>query len=83
MMSSPKTQLILRNGQFTTLDRQHPQATAVAISDGRFIAVGDESEIMRLADSSTQVIDLKRRRVIPGLIDSHLHFIRGGLNYNM
>lgn len=82
-MNSPKTQLIFRNGQFTTLDRQHPQATAVAISGGRFTAVGDESEVMRLADSETQVVDLNHRRVIPGLIDSHLHFIRGGLNYNM
>jgi predicted amidohydrolase YtcJ len=83
MMNSPKIQLILRNGQFTTLDRQYPQATAVAISDGRFTAVGDDSEVMRLVDSNTQVIDLNHRRVIPGLIDSHLHFIRGGLNYNM
>ncbi len=82
-MNSPKIQLILRNGQFTTLDRQYPQATAVAISDGRFTAVGDDSEVMRLVDSNTQVIDLNHRRVIPGLIDSHLHFIRGGLNYNM
>ncbi len=83
-MNNPKTtQLILRNGQFTTLDRQRPQATAVAISNGCFSAVGDDSDIMRLADSNTQVIDLNRRRVIPGLIDSHLHFIRGGLNYNM
>ncbi|WP_110336853.1 amidohydrolase [Nitrosomonas sp. Nm84] len=83
MMNSPKAQLILRNGKFTTLDRQYPQATAVAISDGCFSAVGDDSEVMRLADSTTQVIDLNQRRVIPGLIDSHLHFIRGGLNYNM
>ena len=82
-MNNPKTQLILRNGQFTTLDYWHPQATAVAISDGRFSVVGDNSEIMHLADSNTQVIDLNHRRVIPGLIDSHLHFIRGGLNYNM
>ncbi|PTR05563.1 hypothetical protein C8R32_11923 [Nitrosospira sp. Nsp5] len=82
-MNSPKAQLILRNGQFTTLDRQNPQAAAVAISDGRFIAVGDDGEVMRFADSNTQVVDLNHRRVIPGLTDSHLHFIRGGLNYNM
>lgn len=82
-MNSSKAQLILRNGQFTTLDRQNPQATAVAISDGRFTAVGDDDEAMRLADSNTQVVDLNRRRAIPGLTDSHLHFIRGGLNYNM
>lgn len=77
-MNSSKAQLILRNGQFTTLDRQNPQATAVAISDGRFIAAGNDDEVMRLADSNTQVIDLNRHRVIPGLIDSHLHLIRGG-----
>lgn len=82
-MQNPKAQLILRNGQFTTLDRQHPQATAVAIAEGHFIAVGSDDEVMRLADDHTQVIDLNRRRVIPGLIDSHLHLIRGGLNYNL
>ncbi|UJP00441.1 MAG: amidohydrolase family protein, partial [Nitrosomonas sp.] len=82
-MQNPKAQLILRNGQFTTLDRQNPQATAVAIAEGRFIAVGNDNEVMRLADDHTQVIDLNRRRVIPGLIDSHLHLIRGGLNYNL
>ncbi len=82
-MSSPRIQMILRNGQFTTMDRQNPHAATVAISDGHFIAVGNDDSVMHLADSSTQVIDLNRRRVIPGLIDSHLHFIRGELNYNM
>lgn len=82
-VNSLKAQLILRNGLFTTLDHQKPQATAVAISDGRFTAVGDDDDVMRHADSNTQVIDLNRRRVIPGLIDSHLHLIRGGLNYNL
>ena len=75
--------LILRNGQFTTLDRSNPQANAVAIKDGRFVAVGQEREVMALAGSGSKVIDLKGRRAIPGLIDSHTHIIRGGLNYNM
>lgn len=74
---------ILRNGRFSTLDRQNPHATAVAIANGRFLAVGSDDEVMRLADSHTDVIDLNRRRVIPGLIDSYLHLIRGGLNYNL
>lgn len=78
-----KAQRILRNGQFTTLDRQRPQASAVAIANGQFIAVGSDDEVMRLANSDTDIIDLNRRRVIPGLIDSHLHLIRGGLNYNL
>jgi len=82
-MNKIKAQRILRNGQFTTLDRQNPQATTVAISDSRFIAVGNDDEVMRLANSTTQIIDLKHRCIIPGLIDSHLHLIRGGLNYNL
>ena len=75
--------LILRNGQFTTLDRSNPQAEAVAIKDGRFTAVGVERDVMVLAGNGSKVVDLKGRRVIPGLIDSHMHVIRGGLNYNM
>lgn len=52
-MQSPKAQLILRNGQFTTLDRQNPQATAIAIDEGRFIVVGNDNEVMRLTDGHT------------------------------
>ncbi|HTE13981.1 MAG TPA: amidohydrolase family protein, partial [Burkholderiales bacterium] len=75
--------LILKNGKFTTLDKATANANAVAIANGRFSAVGDEKEIMKLATPKTQVIDLGGRRVIPGLMDSHTHPIRGGLNYNM
>ncbi|WP_454726023.1 MULTISPECIES: amidohydrolase [Cupriavidus] len=83
-MNAPATpELILVNGKFATLDRANPQAEAVAIRDGKFAAVGDRHEIMQLAGPATQVIDLQGRRVIPGLIDSHMHIIRGGLNYNM
>ena len=75
--------LVLINGRFATLDPAAPQATAVAITNGRFAAVGTEREVMGLRGASTKVIDLKGRRVVPGLIDSHMHVIRGGLNYNM
>ncbi len=75
--------LILHHGQFTTLARAQPTASAVAIRDGRFLAVGDDKEILALAGPKTRVIDLASRRVLPGLIDSHLHIIRGGLNYNL
>lgn len=74
--------LILINAKITTLDRENPQAQAVAIRDGRFLAVGSEREV-RAAAPDAAVIDAKGRRIIPGLIDSHTHIIRGGLNYNM
>jgi predicted amidohydrolase YtcJ len=75
--------MILRNGKFTTLDAAKPDVTAVAITNGRFAAVGDDAAIMKLATPKTQVIDLGGRRAIPGLFDSHTHPIRGGLNYNL
>ncbi len=76
-------ELVLFNGRFTTLDRARPQAEAVAIRDGRFLSVGGNQEILALAGPGTRRIDLKGRGVLPGLIDNHLHIIRGGLNFNM
>src|SRR5713226_243416 len=76
-------ELILHRGLFTTLDRANPTATAVAITDGKFSAVGRDNDVMKVAGEETKIIDLKGRRVLPGLIDNHLHIIRGGLNFNM
>lgn len=75
--------LILRNGRLTTLDPSQPHASAVAIAGARIVAVGDERQVMKRAAPGTTVIDAGGRRIIPGLIDSHTHVIRGGLNYNM
>ncbi|RZI56785.1 MAG: amidohydrolase [Rubrivivax sp.] len=83
MSESNTPDLVLFNGRFTTLDRTRPTATAVAIKDGRFLSVGANQEILALAGDSTRRIDLKGRSVLPGLIDNHLHIIRGGLNFNM
>lgn len=75
--------LILFNGKLHTVDRENPTASAVAIKDGRFLAVGSDAEAMAYRNETTRLIDLKQRTVIPGLNDSHLHLIRGGLNYNL
>src|SRR5882672_7491098 len=75
--------LILFNGNITTLDRQKPEAQAAAVKDGRFAAVGTDQEIMALAGTDTKRIDLQGRRVIPGLIDNHMHVVEPALNYNM
>lgn len=80
---SMSADLILFNGKLHTVDREKPTATAVAIKGGRFIAVGSDAEAMAHKGTTTQIIDLKQRTVIPGLNDSHLHLIRGGLNYNL
>lgn len=73
--------LILQNGRITTLDPPQPEARELVIKDGRVVGVDNAGQFQRGPD--TRVIDLGGRRVIPGLNDSHLHVIRGGLNYNM
>ncbi|WP_291426661.1 amidohydrolase [Deinococcus sp.] len=75
-------QMILRNGKITTLDSKRPEVSALAIQDGKVMAIGDDNEVLRLAGEKTRIIDLRGRRAIPGLNDSHLHIIRGGLSYN-
>jgi predicted amidohydrolase YtcJ len=80
--SSPPS-FILHGGRITTLDSSRPQATAIAWAGGRIVAVGSDAEVLGLAAPSTRTVDLQGRRVIPGLNDSHIHVIRGGLNYNM
>ncbi len=75
--------LILYHGRISTMSPLHREATAVAMGNGRVMAVGMDADILRLAATGTQRIDLHGRRVVPGINDSHLHIIRGGLNYNM
>ncbi len=73
--------LILENAKITTLDRAKPEATNLVVKNGRIVGVDDAEEYQRGPD--TKVIDLQGRRVIPGLNDSHMHIIRGGLSYNL
>ena len=80
-MSAPD--LILYNARLTTLDRQNPNATALVVEDGYIVYTGDDRSALALAEPSTKLIDARGKRVIPGLNDSHLHLIRGGLNYLM
>ncbi len=81
--SKPMTDLVIVNAKVTTLDRANPVAEAVAIRDGTFLKVGSEAEVRAAVGPDAAMIDAGGRRVIPGLIDSHIHVIRGGLNYNM
>src|SRR5215475_10594955 len=77
----PIADLILQNGRVTTLDPSHPSVTEIVIVGDKFAGVDNTAEFER--GPQTKIIDLGGRRVVPGLYDSHLHVIRGGLNYNM
>ena len=83
MTTTSSPDIILHNAKVSTLDPHVNEAEAIAITNGVVAAIGRNDDIMRLADSTTKIIDLGGKRVIPGLNDSHTHLIRGGLNYNM
>ncbi|WP_313003640.1 amidohydrolase [Chryseobacterium gleum] len=78
-----KADLIVYNGKIHTFNKETPEVSAVAIKDGKIIAVGNDGLADQFADESTKLIDLRKKRVVPGINDSHIHLIRGGLNYNL
>ena len=78
---SKEADMIVLNAAITTLDEANPKAQAVAVKDGKIIAVGSSEELLKLKGDSTIVVDAHGKRIIPGLTDSHSHFLRGGLSY--
>jgi len=72
--------LILTNAKVWTVDETRPSAEAVAVWDGKILAVGSVQEIERLSGARTRVIDLQGQLVLPGFIDSHVHFVSGGFH---
>jgi predicted amidohydrolase YtcJ len=75
--------LILLNGRIATQDDRLSFVNALAIKNGRIHATGDTKTIIAYKGPATRVVELNGRTVIPGLIDSHSHPIRGGLYYNL
>ena len=71
--------LVMFNGKVFTVEKNMPWAEAVAVRDGKFIAVGADAEIKKLAGRDTEIIDLQGKLVLPGFNDAHLHFASGGL----
>ena len=65
--------LILFNGNVLTVDQRRPRAQALAIADGRFVAVGGNDRVRALATSRTKKINLEGKTVVPGFIDAHTH----------
>src|SRR5439155_8013076 len=77
----PPPDLILSNGKIITVDERFTLAQAIAVRGDRIVAVGSNQDITRLAGPDTKRIDLRGRAVTPGLIDNHMHLLRGGTTW--
>jgi len=75
-LSAQPASLIARNGKIWT--GAGPDVSAIAVANGRILAIGSDAEISRLAGPATRIIDLAGRRVVPGFNDAHVHFFSGG-----
>ncbi len=73
-----KADLILTGGKIVTVDEDFNIAEAVAVKDGKFVAFGTDQDMKTWRGEATEIIDLKGKMVLPGLIDSHLHMVRSG-----
>jgi predicted amidohydrolase YtcJ len=73
--AQPPATLVLRNGKVVTVDAAMPEAQAIAIRGDRIAAVGSNESIQSFIGPSTQVIDLRGQLAIPGLVESHGHFM--------
>lgn len=74
---------VILNANVITVDPRQPRARAVAISQGRFVAVGDTDSVSRLAGPNTKVMDLTGKTVLPGFIDAHIHVLNSGVRHVM
>src|SRR5580704_15743291 len=72
-LEQQRPELILHNGNIWTVNAAEPRSQAVAISRGRFLAVGSDSDVLNLAVPGVQKIDLGGKTVVPGFIDAHSH----------
>jgi predicted amidohydrolase YtcJ len=76
--SRPAADLIVHNAHIWTVNPQQPEAAALAVLHGRFVAVGSEAEVMHWQGAHTRIVDAKGNRVLPGFNDAHVHFSDGG-----
>lgn len=74
-------QLILYQGNIFTMNPRQPRAQAVAVADGRFLAIGSNDEVRALATARTVQVNLEGKTVVPGFIDAHSHPAGAGLGH--
>ncbi len=70
--------IVFVNGKIWTVDKAKPEAEAVAVLGGRILSVGSTADVKKCIGAKTKVIDLKGKRMLPGFIDNHTHFMSGG-----
>ncbi|MBI3969264.1 MAG: amidohydrolase [Chloroflexi bacterium] len=75
--------LIVDNANVITVDPEVPQARAVAVRDGRIVAVAEQGSLDELAGVGTKRLDARRRALVPGFVDTHAHLDREGLKYQL
>lgn len=81
---APGADLIVYNAKIFTGNPAQPEASAVAVRNGRIYSVGTDADILALKGANTRVIDSRSRRLIPGIIDTHTHVLNeSGYNYNV
>lgn len=84
VQDTPGADLIVHNAKIHTGNPAQPEASALAVKEGRIYSVGTDAEILGLKIARTRVIDSRGRRLIPGLIDAHTHVLNeSGYNYNV
>jgi len=74
-----EAEIVYRRGRIWTGETRQPEASALAVWRGRILGIGSEEEVGRWIGAATEVVDLEGRRVVPGFIDAHVHFLGGGL----
>ena len=77
--AKPTAQTIYLGGDIVTVNDAAPTAQALAIKDGRILALGSEADILTLRDGETRVVDLQGKTLIPGFIDAHGHVFNTGI----
>jgi len=81
MTNTHRADMVIQNANIITIDPRQPRAEAVAIGHGRFLAVGDNSDVANLIGPGTNVLDLGHSTVLPGFIDAHIHVLNSGIRH--
>jgi predicted amidohydrolase YtcJ len=73
-------EIVFTHGKIWTENPKQPEAEAIALGDGKVLAVGDSAKVLKLAGPKTRIVDLRGRRVVPGFNDAHVHLVDGGVS---